>query len=388
MKIAFVRKAYTPFGGAEKYLSQLLERLAGQGHEIHIFAHKWETGGAERTGKEAGPTFHRVPMIGAPSFLEALSFALFSRRLLQQENFDVIHSFERTLYQDVYRAGDGCHREWLLQRRKTDPWYKRVSQPLNPLHRTLLFLERRVFQSPRLKKIVANSRRGKTEIMHHYQVAGDKIEVIYNGVDPEVYHPRNRDLFRTSQRQEMGIREEGWIVLFLGSGFRRKGLDGLIEAFSRVGKEIPEAVLVVAGKDRFGEYRNAAHKLGIENRVHFLGPTRKAKELYAASDLFALPTLYDPFSNACLEAMATGLPVLTSCQNGVSELIVDGKSGLLVPEATDFEAIAEKIRTFYHAPNRGAWGAEARKASEKFSIEKAVNRLLDIYAELKRPTRA
>ena len=385
MKIAFVRKSYTPYGGAERYLSLLLERLSGQGHEAHIFAHKWETGAGEQKGKGGVPIFHRVPMIGAPSFLEALSFAFFSRRLLQQLDFDIIHSFERTLYQDVYRAGDGCHREWLLRRRKIDPWYKRVSQPLNPLHRTLLFLERRVFRSPRLKKIVANSRRGKTEIMHHYQVAGDKIEVVYNGVDLEGYHPRNRGRFRVSQRREMGLREEEWVILFLGSGFRRKGLDGLMEAFGRVAKEIPEAVLVVAGKDRPGGYRIAARKLGIENRVHFLGPTRKAKELYAASDLFALPTLYDPFSNACLEALATGLPVLTSSQNGVSELIVDGKSGLLVPEATDFETIAEKIRVFHHAPDRSAWGGEARKASEKFSIEKAVNRLLDIYAGLKSP---
>jgi UDP-glucose:(heptosyl)LPS alpha-1,3-glucosyltransferase len=224
--------------------------------------------------------------------------------------------------------------------------------------------------------------------MRHYRVAGDKIEVIYNGVDPEVFHPRNRALFRTLQREELGIRQEGFVVLFLGSGFRRKGLDGLLAAFGRVAPEIPEAVLVVAGKDRPGKYRRAVRGLRLEDRVLFLGPTRKAKELYAASDLFALPTLYDPFSNACLEAMATGVPVLTSCQNGVSELLADGKSGLVVPGATDFEAIADKLREFYHAPDRDAWGEEARKTSEKYSIAKAVARLLDIYAELKRPANA
>jgi UDP-glucose:(heptosyl)LPS alpha-1,3-glucosyltransferase len=219
-------------------------------------------------------------------------------------------------------------------------------------------------------------------------VPENKIEVVYNGVDLETYHPRNRDLFRESQRSEMGISKEGWIVLFLGSGFRRKGLDGLIDAFGRVAAEIPDAILLVAGKDRFGKYRNAVRKLGVEKRVRFLGPTQKAKELYAASDLFALPTLYDPFSNACLEAMATGIPVLTSCQNGASELIADGKCGLLVPEATDSAAIAEKIRSFYHAPDRGLWGAGARGASEKFSIERAVNRILDIYAEFNAPGNA
>jgi UDP-glucose:(heptosyl)LPS alpha-1,3-glucosyltransferase len=139
MKIAFVRKVYTPYGGAERYLSQVIDRLAGQGHEVHIFAHKWEIAGADRKERGAIPVFHRVPMIGAPSFAEALSFAFFSRRLLQEEAFDIIHSFERTLYQDVYRAGDGCHREWLLQRKKIDPWFKGFMHPLSPLHRSLLF---------------------------------------------------------------------------------------------------------------------------------------------------------------------------------------------------------------------------------------------------------
>ncbi len=385
MKIAFVRKAYTPYGGAEKYLSQLLERLAGQGHEIHIFANRWETGGADRKGGCGGPTFHRIPMIAAPSFLEALSFAFFSRRLLEGESFDLIHSFERTLYQDVYRAGDGCHREWLRQRKKIDPWFKRLSQPVNPLHRSLLFLERRVFQDPRLKRVVANSRRGKEEIIRHYGLPGDKIQVIYNGVDLEAFHPRNRDLFRKAQRREMGIPETKEVILFLGSGFRRKGLEGLIKAFAKVAGEFPEAVLVVAGKDRLGDYARAAQKHGVEARVLFLGPTRKARELYAAADLFALPTVYEPFSNACLEAMASGLPVLTSCQNGVSELIADGKSGFLVSEATDASAIAEKIRSFLRTPDRAALGEEARRVGANFSIDSAVDRLLDLYVEIRGP---
>jgi UDP-glucose:(heptosyl)LPS alpha-1,3-glucosyltransferase len=353
MKIAFVRKSYTPYGGAERYLARLIESLGERGHEIHIFAHRWEA--SSQISERKGPPviFHHVPVIAAPSFLEALSFAFSSRRLLEREDFDIIHSFERTLYQDVYRAGDGCHREWLQQRRKIDSWIKRVSHPVNPLHRALLFLERRLFQSPRLKKIVANSRRGKEEIIRHYGVAKEKIEVIYNGVDLEAFHPRNQALYRKTQRREMGISESSFVILFLGSGFRRKGLDGLIEAFAQIVPEIPDAVLVVAGKDRIGPYRQEARSRGVERQVMFLGPTAKAKELYAASDLFALPTLYEPFSNACLEAMATGIPVLTTVQNGVAELIEDRRNGLLISEAKDSETMAEKIRFFYVAPKIG-----------------------------------
>jgi glycosyltransferase involved in cell wall biosynthesis len=99
MKIALVRKYHTPYGGAERYLSQLIERLSQQGHEVHVFANRWEEGQKNEASKGEGGNlfFHRVPLISAPSFLEALSFAFFSGRLLQEENFDIIHSFERTL---------------------------------------------------------------------------------------------------------------------------------------------------------------------------------------------------------------------------------------------------------------------------------------------------
>jgi UDP-glucose:(heptosyl)LPS alpha-1,3-glucosyltransferase len=383
MKIAFVRKNYTPFGGAERYLAQVIFRLLEMGHEVHIFAHTWDPAAGDSGETRGAPVFHRVPMIAAPSFLEALTFAFFSRRLLEEGSFDIIHSFERTLYQDVYRAGDGCHREWLIQRSKADTRIKCLTYPLNPLHRTLLSLERRLFLSPRLKKIIANSGRGKEEIIRHYGVPEGKIEVIYNGVDLEAFHPRNRALHREALRKELRIPAEGFVVFFLGSGFHRKGLAPLITAFSAVRPEIPEAFLIAAGQDRTAPYRRRALNLGLEERVIFPGPTRRAAEFYAASDLFALPTLYEPFSNACLEAMASGLPVLTSRQNGAGELIGDGENGLLADDPLDSSALAEKILLFYRSPDREAWGEGARRAASGLPIGKAAARLLEIYGELK-----
>jgi UDP-glucose:(heptosyl)LPS alpha-1,3-glucosyltransferase len=384
MKIAFVRKSYTPYGGAERYLSQLMERLGVQGHEVHLFAHRWE---AQNSGEgpdgKGGPVFHRVPVIPSPSFLEALSFALFAKRLLREQDFDVIHSFERTLYQDVYRAGDGCHREWLLQRRKIDPWLKRKTYGLNPLHRTLLFLERRLFQSPRLKKIIANSRRGKEEILRHYGVSPDKVEVVYNGVDLENFHPGNVTLFRKSLRKEFRIPPEALVILFLGSGFRRKGLRVLIDSLPFIKKEVPQVALIVAGRDGIREYREQARRVGGERNVLFLGPTQRAKELYATSDLFALPTIYDPFSNACLEAMASGVPVLTTPTNGVAELIEDGKNGFVVRDPLDAAEIGRRILDFSLSSDRPLMGERARQAVLSLDWDSVLTRMLRIYEEIR-----
>lgn len=385
MKIAFVRKAYTPYGGAERYLSQLMERLRVLGHEVHVFANRWDSGkpGNGREG-EGDIRFHRVPMIPSPSFLEALSFAFSARKLLQEETFDVIHSFERTLYQDIYRAGDGCHREWLIQRRSLDPWWKRNTYFLNPLHRTILYLERRLFQSSRLKKIIANSQRGKEEILRHYGVPAGKVEVVHNGVDLENFHPSNIILYRKPLRKEFRISFDAPVLFFLGSGFRRKGLGGLLDALPRVKKEFPQVVLMVAGKDGIQEYRERARRLGCERNVFFLGPTRRAREFYATCDLFALPTVYDPFSNACLEAMATGIPVLTTPTNGVAELIEDGKNGFIVKGPLEVREIGRKILDFFCSSEKSLLGERARKAVLPLDMNSVVARMLEIYDEIRR----
>ncbi len=381
MKIALVRKAYTPYGGAERYLGQLIARLCDQGHEVHVFAHRWDADPKkEREGKRAS-TFHRVPMMPGPSFLEALSFAFFSERLLREESFDIIHSFERTLYQDIYRAGDGCHREWLIQRRRMDSTLKRISHRVNPLHLSLLYLEKKLFASPRLKKIIANSRKGKEEIIRHYGVPDDKIEVIYNGVDLKKFHPENISLYREPTRKELGLTPGSFVLLFLGSGFRRKGLDALLRAMPLVMKEAPEAYLLVAGKDSIPRYRKRAKILKVEERVLFLGPTAKANELYAASDLFALPTLYDPFSNASLEALATGIPVLTTRGNGVAELIEEGENGFVIEDPLDPQGIAAAALSFFRSSGKCFFGKRAREACANLGMETVVKRMMAIYEE-------
>jgi UDP-glucose:(heptosyl)LPS alpha-1,3-glucosyltransferase len=253
---------------------------------------------------------------------------------------------------------------------------------LNPLHLTLLHLEKRLFRSPRLKKIIANSKRGEEEIRRHYGVLGEKIEVVYNGVDLESFHPRNVTLYRKSLRKEFRIPAEALVILFLGSGFRRKGLRGLLESIPMVKREIPQIVLMVAGRDRIQEYREQARRLGCERNVLFLGPTQRAREFYAACDLFALPTIYDPFSNACVEAMASGVPVLTTPTNGVAELIEDGKNGFIVRDPLDAAAIGRRVHEFAFSPERRLMGMRARQAVLSLNWDSVLTRVLSIYEEI------
>ena len=349
MKVALIRKKYSPFGGAERYLDTLVERLLGLGHEVHIFANQWESTTRNSKLETQKLFFHDVPMIKGLPFLEVLSFAINAGRLLKKERFDVIHSFERTLYQDIYRAGDGCHKEWLIQRAKYEPPWKTFLVRINPLHWSFLWIEKQLFSLHNTKMVIANSQRGKEEIIRHYDFPPDRIRVIYNGVDSNRFHPNNREKFRKGVRDRLGLTEDDKVVLFLGSGFERKGLSFAIESLNRMNER--KAKLLVAGKDNPRRYRRQARRLGVIDRVIFYGPTKEPEKLYAAADVFLLPTIYEPFSNACLEAMVSGVPVITSKGNGVSELIEHGITGVCVEDPSDVESLKGAVQMLLRQGN-------------------------------------
>jgi UDP-glucose:(heptosyl)LPS alpha-1,3-glucosyltransferase len=330
MKIALIRRRYTSFGGAERYVAELARTLTTRGHDTHIYAERWRN--------MDGLTFHRVPTLRGMSFVEILSFAHGARKLIQKSDYDIVHSFERTFCQDVYRAGDGCHREWLQQRRIADNFFKCRTYAINPMHRAILQVERKLYQDPRLKVVIVNSHRVKQEIIFHYGFPEERIRVIHNGLNPSLLDPgRNREL-PPGLRLEKGER----MILFLGSGFERKNLATAIRALALI--DDPAVRLWVVGKDRLAPYRRLARDLGVERRVVFAGPQDDPVPFYAKAAAFVLPTIYEPFSNACLEASAFGLPVVTSRMNGFSELIRSGENGYIIEYVMDPAEVAEKIQ--------------------------------------------
>jgi UDP-glucose:(heptosyl)LPS alpha-1,3-glucosyltransferase len=343
MKIALIREKYTDFGGAERYVASLAENLALRGHEIEIFTRTWKT--RNNDGNSGTPSFHpvlrRVPILKGPSFLQILSFALNVRKMLQRDRYDIIHSFERTLYQDIYRAGDGCHKEWLAQRRKIDPPGKGILHQINPLHRTLLWIEKQIFSEKGCRAVMTNSRRGKKEIIDLYGVPEEKISVIYTPVDSKRFFRERREESRVKLLQQFSIKPECSLLLFVGSGFKRKGLTATLKALPLL--PFPVHLLVV-GKDRLSPYKRLAENLGIEKTVTFTGPITDVVPYYQGADLFIFPTIYEPFSNVCIEAMAAGLPVVTSRINGASEVLREGENGYIIEDPLDPAEIAVKIR--------------------------------------------
>ncbi len=375
MKIAVVRKYYTDFGGAERYTAALAEHLLDAGHEVHIFANQWRV--KNETNPKGRAVFHRVAMLRGLSVLEAFTFAFNCRRLLKKERFDIIHSVERTLKQDIYRAGDGCHREWLKQRVKIDSPYKYFVNKINPLHLLLLWIEGQIFKNGNYKMIIANSGRGKDEIVKHYSVPPEKIRVVYNAVDLDRFNrPADADEIRRQIRIRLGISDRDQLLLYVGSGFKRKGVASLIAAVALLPSETH---LVIIGKDRIAPYRAIAEKNAVGNRIHFTGPVQDVERYYWAGDLFVLPAVYEPFSNVCLEAMASGLPVVTSRINGASEIVKPGENGYIIEDPVNSSEIAEKT-VLGLSLDRMSIQACNHELLGQFTWTVHMQRIADIYA--------
>ncbi len=373
MKIAIVRKKYIFHGGSESFSDFMIRKLSELGHEIHIFTIKWEL--SERLNNVF---VHRVPAFTINSFFRDLTFIISSFFLLkhQRKNIDIIQSHDKTLYQDIYRAGDGCHIEWLQQRWKRTGFAGKLAILLNPYHWLVLKLERKIFHEHRYKKIIAISKLVKKDILTHYHIPESDIEVIYNGVDLKRFHPSNKELYREEIRRKHGIQDSEFVILFVGSGFKRKGLRFLLNAVNLIQQRV---TVLIAGKGSEKRYNFKEKK----QNIIFCGPQRDIHKYYAASDIFVFPTIYEPFGNVHLEALASGLPVITTNQSGAAEIIENGVHGFIIPAPEDYAAIAERIKFLLENPDhRKTISYNARKRAEEFSIDRFIKNILNLYENL------
>lgn len=376
MKIALVIHNYSETkGGVERYTANLARGLVQAGHEVHVFCHNLET-----TDEQI--RFHMVPTIGFYTPFRVLSFAANSARMLQEEEFDIIHGLGRTYYQDIYRCGSGCH--WKYLERTHDSMktlWGRIIQAINPRNRAIINLEKRTFSPGAYKKIICISRCVKDEIQKYYHVPDQDIEIIYNVVDSDTFTPENKVQYRKPLRKELSIDENDLVVLWVGTGFRRKGLKYAIEAIGLLPQHMPIKFLII-GRDNTRPYRHQARKLHIQNRIMFLGARDNVERYYAASDIFLLPTLHEPFGTVCLEAAATGLPVIVSQGAGAAEVFTNAVDAFILDNPRDASLIAQKISFLADPVWRENMGKATRATAVKYSFKHNLEQVLKLYQEV------
>ncbi len=354
-----IARPFTFHGGVERATAGLLAALVGRGHEVHLASPGQAT-------PIPGVTVHPLRLPRLPAAARALVLTLAARRVVAAGRWDVVQSHERTLCQQVYRAGEGCHRAYLASGASGG------GRGLH--HRVVLALEARVFA--RTPRIVAIARRGKREIETLYGVDPARVRVIYNGVDLERFHPANVARHRPAAREEAGVGAREHVLLFVGSGFERKGLATAIEALPGLG----DARLLVIGRGDETRYRALAERVGVASRVRWLGLRRDVERWYAAADVLVLPARYEPFGNVHLEALASGLTVVTTIAAGGSEVVGEGKSGAVVPPG-DPAALAAAV-AMLRGLDAGGRAEAARAAAEPFTYGRQAEEFERLYREI------
>ena len=357
LKIGFIRRGFSRSGGAEAYLKRLAAGVCERGHTATLVtspdwpAQEWPFGELiALSGKS--PT----------QFADAVDQARLAERC------DVIMSLERVRHCDVFRAGDGVHRAWLERRARVGGPMEHLSMALNSKHQRIFRLEEALFAHGGAERVISNSQMVKREIEAIYGYPAARIEVVPNGVPVAEFRYPPAERKRSRAKFELATDEVA--VLFVGSGWERKGLAYAVRALEQI--DDAKLKLLVAGRGNAGQFHS--------RRVQFLGEMDDLSALYRAGDLFVLPTLYDPFSNACLEALASGLPVVTTTANGFSEIMAEGVHGSIV-EAGDLDAVANAIRYWSNPERRSEARPVLLELAAQYDISRNVTRTLEILLQ-------
>ncbi|MBT2866374.1 glycosyltransferase family 4 protein [Chromobacterium violaceum] len=371
-RLAIVRQKYNPAGGAERIVSAILRQLRG-GAELTplLITRNWEA----VDGVEAV----RVKPFYLGSVWRDWGFARAARRAWMENRADLVQSHERIPGCGIFRAGDGVHAAWLDARLEGKGWLPRLAMFCNPYHHYMLRTERAMFHHPALKAVICNSELVRDEVTRRFGLPVERCPVIYNGVDSEFFNPADARARRPELRAHYGIAPETPVLVYVGSGFERKGV---VQALKAIAPYPSVHLMVVGGDKKLVRYRQLAERLGIAERAHFTGPQRDVRSFYGMADGFILPTLYEPFGSVVAEAMACGLPVLTSTRCGGAELLEHGRSGWIAP-AIDASQWRRNVAEWLAAREHWAQiGESARERVLGLSEANMVEQMLALYRRL------
>ena len=377
MKIALVHKRLELRGGTERVLYRTAEGLRDRGHEVHLFCLQF------RVAIPQGVWGHRVPGIWWPRSARVLTFAMLAPKVIAKENCDVVMSFDRILSQDIFRSGGGPRKVLLEKMKGHSGLVRKLWYSMSLYHHLVVRIENLQVRNNQRGKIIVVCDQMKKEFIEVYGIPEERIVVIHNGVDASRFDPRRRLHEGKKVRAELKIPSEAPVVLFVGTGFRRKGLHRLLGLWGR--HELPGVYLLVVGHDaRLSYYRRrwSRHK-----KVIFAGPQEKVEDYYACADLLVLPAIQEAFGNVILEAMASGLPVVTVAGVGAMDHVNGALTDGILSNPDDPTELKTKILRMLDRERRSLLAREARETAEKYTWDNYLDRLEQTLRECtKRPS--
>jgi len=362
LRLAIIVKDFVTTGGMEKFVVEVTSRLRARGHRIDLYA--WRVDSAAAKGMNFIPVPRRYRF---SSILSLLAFGRDAQRLRLDRTYDIVHAHDRSLGNDILTVHSFPH---LTGLQKYPPLRRLDQKYLSLRNQLYLRLEKKQMLTPCLVTVSAPVR---DEIVRLYRPKG-RLEVIAPGVDTEWFNPEQISRLRAASRRELGLADDNLTVLFVGSEFKRKGLDRLIPALPATAR------LVVVGRgEQLPHYQALAARYGLTDRLIFTGLVNDVRRYYAAADVVALPSTSEAFGMTILEAMACGLPPVVTSNTGVADLIRDNDNGLRLDSPAQLGPALEKLRD---AKLRERLGRAARRTAEQYTWERTALAYEALYYEI------
>ncbi|QEH37362.1 Lipopolysaccharide core biosynthesis protein RfaG [Aquisphaera giovannonii] len=370
-------------GGAETYVIDLCRSLVRAGHDVDVFAESWQPGALP---PEVRPI--RVAATGRTRGSRIWSFARNSEAAIRRSDYDCTVGFINTYAHDVIIPQGGVHAGSLRAnaQRFRNPILRGLyllGKRLNPKYALYGAIERRQYAASRRARVVAVSHMVRRHLQEHRHVPSERIHVIPNAIDVGRVRLEQPGAVRCAFRSRLGLEPTDVVGLFVGHNFALKGLRPLLKALAERsaagGKPIH---LLVGGGGRVEAYGRHARAQGLGDAVHFLGYHPDIRECYAASDFFVLPSYYDPCSLVVLEALAFGLPVITTKQNGAGELIADGREGYVLNAPDALGELVAALDRMTEDAHRAAMARAAAELGAKQTFDRHVEALVRVFEEV------
>jgi UDP-glucose:(heptosyl)LPS alpha-1,3-glucosyltransferase len=369
-------------GGAESYAISLASSLVARGWKVHLFGRSWD-------GEPPEATFHRIRISKfLPSWVAMLLFALRHRRMVKDQGFNVVLSFGNTIYMNVYQSHGGVHRfstsrKVFSTRNSFLRLLKRMLITLSPKDKTRQWIESAPFRIEPRPRIIAISEMVRRDMALFYGINKEEIELIYNGIATERYNIDMRERLRLPMRKRLGLKEGDIAFLFISHDLRKKGIGPLIEASVQLKKsDARRFKLVVVGQSPSPSLIRRIARLGLEKTAIFTGPTKSPEQYYTSCDVMVLPTFYDACSLVVMEAMACGLPAITTTANGAAGIITHGKNGYCISHPPNSRELAEAMKAFFSLETLQRMSKEASLTGQRYSLESNHLEMLRVFNEV------
>ncbi|HXE52876.1 MAG TPA: glycosyltransferase family 4 protein [Tepidisphaeraceae bacterium] len=377
MRIALVILHADPTrGGAERYTTDLAVGLAGRRHEVSLLASSFPV-----VLVGADPVV--IPARGATRARRYNTFLDNLDRHLDQTRYDIVHAMLPVRRCDVYHPHAGIAQEAVATghlKHDAAParLLSKVAIRLNARRQRFAAVERERLESARPPVVLCLSEYVKQFVRKHYTLPESKLRTLFNAVNLQRFDPTIRPEAGAQVRGQFSIGPDKVVALMIAQDFARKGLRQSIEALAQV--DDPRLVLLVFGKQDPSPYADLARRLGVKDRVIFGGTTSDPQAAYQSADFFVLPTRHDPCSLVVLEALAMGLPVISTRFNGACEIMTDGTHGFVLPNPSDVDALAGAMRQMLDADRRQTLRQACLRLRPELSYERHLDQLLRIYS--------